>query len=90
MTQPVIDIIYTMAFRYFQIGIYDMDTFKINANLTKNYKFNYIVNYNKKYRKDTIETLIYLSKQPYSSIGKVFLISKISDYNIFKIIESFI
>ena len=67
-----------------------MDTFKINANLTKNYKFNYIVNYNKKYRKDTIDILISLSNKKETTIGKVFLSSKIADHNIFKIIESFI
>ena len=90
MTQPILDIIYTIAFRYFQNDIYDMDTFKINANLTKNYKFNYIVNYNKKYRKDTIDILISLSNKKETTIGKVFLSSKIADHNIFKIIESFI
>ena len=90
ITQPVIDIIYGIAFRYFQIGIYDIDTFKINTNLIKNYKYNCIVNYNKKYRKDCIDTLKSLSNQKESTIGKVFLSSKIPDHNIFKIIESFI
>ena len=90
MTQPVLDIIYGISFRYFQIGIYDIDTFKLNTNISKTYKYNYIVNYNKKYRKDSIDTLKSLSNQKETTIGKVFLSSKIPDYNIFKIIESFI
>ena len=90
MTQPMLDIIHGLLFRYFQVGIYDIDNFKINVNISKIYKFSYIVNSNKKYRKNTIDTLISLTNKPETNIGKVFLSSNIPDYNIFKIIESFI
>ena len=90
MTQPMLNIIHGLLFRYFQIGIYEINVFKINVNIIKTYNFNYIVNYNKKYRKNTMDTLISLTNHSDNSIGKVFLSSSIPDYNIFKIIESFI
>ena len=90
MIQPLLDILYSFIFNFLQIGIYNTDTFKININIIKKYHYNYIINRNKKYRKDCIDTLLSLTENSNNTIGKVFLHSKIGDSNIFKIIESFI
>ena len=90
MTQPMINILYDFLFRYHQIGIYDTCVFKNNINTIKLYHSNFIINENKKYRKKCINILLSLTNEPDTTIGKVFILSKIADNNIFKIIESFI
>ena len=90
MTQPVLNILHDFIFHYLQIGIYNTDIFKININIIKKYQYGYIVNSNKKYRKECMDTLLDLTENPNNTIGKVFLNSKIADYNIFKIIELYI
>lgn len=90
MTQPMLDILYNFIFNYHQLGIYDFCIFKNNINIIKSFQYNIIVNKNKKYRKNCMDTLISLTTQPETTIGIVFIKSKIADYNIFKIIESFI
>ena len=90
MTQPVIDIVHGLLFKYFQNNIYDMNLYKLNLNQLKFYNYNYIINDNIKKRKDTIDTLLCLIYDNNTSIGKVFLTTNIGDINIFKIIESFV
>ena len=90
MTQPMIDIMHGLLFRYFQIGVYDMDLYKMNLGVIKTYKYKTIIQTNIQYKKDCINCLIDLSNKDNNTIGSIFLNSNIGDRNIFKIIESFI
>jgi hypothetical protein len=90
MTQPVINILNNLIFKYFEIGIYDINIYKLNLNNLKSYNYTCIINGNIKKRKDTINTLMSLTDDKNTSICKIFNISKINDKNIFKIIESLI
>uniref|UniRef100_A0A6C0I758 Uncharacterized protein n=1 Tax=viral metagenome TaxID=1070528 RepID=A0A6C0I758_9ZZZZ len=90
MTQPMIGIMHGLLFRYFQIGVYDMDLYKMNLGVIKTYKYKTIIQTNIQYKIDCMNCLIDLSNKNNNTIGIIFLNSNIADYNIFKIIESFI
>jgi hypothetical protein len=90
LSQVFVNIAHNMIFNCFTQHIYELNEFKIHVNFLKYFSFENIVNINKKYRKDVIETLINLTKKSDNSIGKVFTNSNIGDFNIFKIIEKYI
>jgi hypothetical protein len=90
LSQVFINTTHDMIFNCFTQHIYELNEFKIHVNFLKYFSFENIVNVNKKYRKDIIETLIDLTNNSENYIGKVFMNSNIGDFNIFKIIEKYI
>ena len=91
LLSPVfVNITHDMIFNCFSQNIYELNEYKIHVNFLKKFSFENIVNTNKKYRKDVIDTLINLTNNSNNYIGKVFMNSNIGDLNIFKIIEKYI
>jgi len=89
-SEQIVNITHNIIFNSFTQHIYELNEFKIHVNFLKYFSFENIVNVNKKYRKDVIDTLVNLTNNSDNNIGKVFTNSKIGDLNIFRIIEKYI
>lgn len=56
MTQPTIECLHGLIFKYFEIGIYDINIYKLYINNLKYYNYNCIININIK--KEKIQSIL--------------------------------